>query len=196
MTPMSPEAVASPKLPKGQEALLKAVISVVAQKGLRGLTFRSLAAEANVSPALATHHFGTRETLIEEALKWSTAQAVASTHLQGFATSEDDYRDALTTSVVNETDLHIFQFEMILEARRRPELQPQIDDLYNTYLSAIKADAQSLGLSNVSDATFRAVFACIDGLIIQYLGGAITIQEFRESALLMWDLVIAKESQA
>lgn len=192
---MSKVASESNNLPKGQVALLQAVIRVVAQKGLRGLTFRSLASEAQVSPALAAHHFGTRETLIKEALKWSTAQAVDSTHLQGFATSEEDYREALTASVVSDTDLHVFQFEMILEARRRPELRPQIEELYETYLQAIKADARTLGLSDVSDATYRAVFACIDGLIMQYLGGSITIDEFRESALLMWNLVIAKEQK-
>lgn len=177
-------------MPKGREAILDAVIAVVAKRGLRGLTFRSLATEAKVSPTLAAHHFGTRDVLIAEALKWCTNRAVDSTHLRNFASSGSEYETALTESLVSESDLHAFQLEMILEAKRRPELQPAVKELYSTYLQAMRMGPEEMELQNVSQASLRAVFACIDGLILQYLGGAITLDEFSESALLIRNLIV------
>lgn len=183
------------KMPRGREALLAAVVKVVAEKGLRGLTFRSLAAEAKVSTTLAIHHFGTRETLIAEALAWAVAEAVNSTLLHGFASSGGEYREALSNSLLNDPDIHVFQIEMILEARRNSELQEHTKDFYWKYLNTMKSDAVALGITGVSDAMFRAVFAGIDGLILQYLGGAISLSEFNESLLLLWDLVVSGEKK-
>ena len=190
---MSGKSSNGSELPKGLQAIFDAVVKVVAHKGLRGLTFRSVAAEAGVSPTLAAHYFGTRDELIKATLLWVAEYAVTSTHLTGFASSEKDYEEALVSSVANEPELHAFQIEMILEAHRRPELQPALHDLYRTYLNAMRADAVATGLTDLSDATYRAVFASIDGLILQYFAGAITLAEFRESALLMWDTMIGRE---
>lgn len=189
---MSAKASKAPELPKGRQAILNAVVKVVAQKGLRGLTFRSVAAEAGVSPTLAAHYFGTRDVLIEETLAWVAAYSVDSTHLELIASSQGDYEDALADSVANEPELHAFQIEMILEARRRPELQPHLASLYQTYLSALRIGAERIGLTDLPEPTYRAVFACLDGLILQYFSGSITIGQFRESALVMWRLVVDK----
>ena len=43
---------------EGREALLQAAVRVVADKGLRGLTFRAVAEEAGVNNTLVVHHFG------------------------------------------------------------------------------------------------------------------------------------------
>jgi DNA-binding transcriptional regulator YbjK len=183
------DAQASPAMPKGQQAIMQAVVHVVAQKGLRGLTFRSVAAEAGVSPTLAAHYFKTRDELIKATLTWVANYAVDSTHLRSFLSEQQDYENALAWSIENEPDLHAFQIEMILEARRRPELKPALVDLYTTYLSALKSDAEILGLASLSEAAYRAVFAGIDGLILQYFIGAISIEQFRESTLVLWDSI-------
>ena len=164
----------------------------MAQKGLRGLTFRSLAAEAGVSPTLPAHYFGTRDTIIKETLSWVVKYSVASTHLARFTASEREYEDALVASLKDEPDIHAFQIEMILEAHRRPELQPAVSKLYSTYLQAMQTDAEFAGLTNISDAKYRTVFACIDGLILQYLSGAITDAQLRESASLAWSFIGAE----
>ena len=54
----------------GRQALLEAAIQVVAAEGLRGLTYRSGAAEAGVSHASVRYHFGDWSTLVEEALTY------------------------------------------------------------------------------------------------------------------------------
>lgn len=187
---MDPEdALTSPVMPKGQQAIMQAVVHVVAKKGLRGLTFRSVAAEAGVSPTLAAHYFRTRDELIKATLIWVANYAVDSTHLRSFLSKQQDYENALAWSIENEPDLHAFQIEMILEARRRPELKPALIELYTTYLFALKSDAEILGLVTLSEAAYRAVFAGIDGLILQYFIGAITIEQFRESTLVLWDSI-------
>ena len=60
----------------GREALMASTVHVVAQKGLRGLTFRSVAEHAGVNNTLVAHHFGTRDALIKAALEWSVEQSI------------------------------------------------------------------------------------------------------------------------
>ncbi len=59
----------APRYGEGRSALLAAAVHVGATRGLRHLTYRSVAAEAGVAPGLVAHHFGTRDALIEEALE-------------------------------------------------------------------------------------------------------------------------------
>lgn len=180
----------------GKEAIFQAVVHVVAEKGLRGLTFRAVAEHANVSFTLPAHYFKTRDVMIEETLRWASGQALESTHLATFASSKDEYRDALLHSLVHDPDLHIFQIEMIVEARRRPELQPQIQHLYGVYLQAMRNDVDALGTVQASDPLLRSVFASIDGLILQYIGGTMSVTELRDSLLALWDLVLGQRETA
>lgn len=172
----------------GRQAILEAVVLTVAKKGLRGLTFRSVAEAAGVSPALAAHHFGTREQLIAEALRWSITDAIDATHLSAFGNDMSEYESAVSQTLNTILDLHSFQLEMIMEASRRPELQPEINTLYNTYLAGL---SDSLGPDKqISHHLLRAYFASIDGLILQFLGGALDIEGFQSSLHEMTSLVM------
>lgn len=169
----------------GRQAILEAVVRVVAKSGLRGLTFRSLASEASVSPALVAHHFGTREGVIAEALSWVAQQAIVSTHLEKFDEPSSDFESALVDSLICEPEIHAFQIELMLEARRNPDLQVHIREIYNSYLSTMQLG--SPGKSSAGDrARHRAVFAGIDGLILQFFGGTLSMAEFRESLEILW----------
>ena len=165
---------------KGRRAILDAVVRVVGMKGLRGLTFRAIAQEADVSPSLIAHHFGTRDNTIAEALAWVSNYAITSTHLEAFSEDPAEFESALVASVLNEPELHAFQVELMLEARRQPALQEHIREIYQTYLDALNRGRPGAA-PKASSATYRTVFAGIDGLILQLYGGAITIAEFRES---------------
>ena len=52
------EAAPKPRYGGGRDALIEAAILVVAREGLRGLTIRSVAAEAGVTRGLFCSHFG------------------------------------------------------------------------------------------------------------------------------------------
>lgn len=152
----------------GRDALLAAVIDVVAEKGLRGVTYRSVAARAGVNHTLITHHFGSIEGLLAATLEWAVQRSIDETGLARMADFDEKFADALLASVSAEPELQLFQFEMLLEARRKPELKALLDRLYDNYISTVETALRERSL-DTDDELSRAVFAALDGLMLQFL---------------------------
>jgi AcrR family transcriptional regulator len=152
----------------GRDALLAAVIDVVAEKGLRGVTYRSVAARAGVNHTLITHHFGSIEGLLAATLEWAVQRSIDETGLARVADFDEKFADALLASVSAEPELQLFQFEMLLEARRKPELKALLDRLYDNYISTVEGALRERFL-DTDDELSRAVFAALDGLMLQFL---------------------------
>jgi AcrR family transcriptional regulator len=150
----------------GREALMNAAITIVGQRGLRGLTYRAVAQAAGVTHALVTHHFGSREALISEAL----ASSVRSVEHATFDSGEElqDFAADLPSFIANEEDLLAFQYELTMEARRQPELNPDIQKMYTDVLERIEERLAAFGCPD--DVAFaRVVLAAIDGMILQQI---------------------------
>src|SRR6478752_3148037 len=164
---------ATPKYGEGREALLRGVVDVVSQKGLRGLTFRAVAEAAGVNNSLVAHHFGTRDALIEAALLWSSEQSIGASRLREAAENGGTFTEALLELLLEDPGLQVFQYEMILEARRRPELAGPVAALYESYVDTLSA--------------------ALDGLVMQYLAGvgrdeiAAALEEVHQVVLLRRD---------
>jgi AcrR family transcriptional regulator len=152
----------------GRDALLAAVVDVVAEKGLRGVTYRSVAGRAGVNHTLITHHFGSIEGLLAATLEWAVQRSIDETGLARVADFDEQFADALLDSVSAEPELQLFQFEMLLEARRKPELRALLDRLYDNYISTVESALQARSL-DADDELSRAVFAALDGLMLQFL---------------------------
>ncbi|OPX10273.1 hypothetical protein B1790_13285 [Mycobacterium sp. AT1] len=155
-------------------------MTAVARKGLRGLTFRAVAEEAGVNNTLIAHHFGSRDKLLEAALEWSVDRAIAGADLSEYASGAPAFRTALIENVFSEPDSAAFQYEMILEARRRPELQPVVRELYRKYVDRIAAGRLRDG-EPASDALNLALFAALDGLMLQFICGSITVDQVTDA---------------
>jgi TetR/AcrR family transcriptional regulator, regulator of biofilm formation and stress response len=156
-----------PRYGEGREALLRAAIRVVARGGLRQLTYRAVAAEAGVTHGLVAHHFGSREALLEEALRFSIERSVSSSLLEPGTRTVEDFASALAGIVADDPDLQAFQYELLLEARRQPQLRVYADELYETYRSATRCQLKALGADD--DALADVIFAALDGLVFQQL---------------------------
>ena len=154
----------------GREALLAATVFVVARKGLRGATFRAVADRAGVNNSLVAHHFGTRDALIEAALEWSVQQSIGMSQLEALPGTEEEFCRSILALIAENPDLQIFQYEMILEARRRPELGAAVRKLYSSYVSALSDGLRRIGVDTRA-GTAEAVFAALDGLVLQLLAG-------------------------
>lgn len=165
---------------EGKEALLRATVRVVARKGLRGLTFRAVASDAGVNNTLIAHHFGSRDNLLASALEWSVDRSIAAADLSEYATDAEAYRAALVKNVLSEPDIEIFQYEMILESSRRAELQPAIRQLYRRYVGALAAGRALLG-EPANESLNLAMFAALDGLMLQFLSRAITAEQLTDA---------------
>jgi TetR/AcrR family transcriptional regulator, regulator of biofilm formation and stress response len=152
---------------EGKEALIRAVIRVVARNGLRNLTYRSVAAEAGVTHGLVAHHFGSRDALLEQALRYSLERSVNISMLEPGTGRLEDLAATLAEIVTADPDLQAFQFELTLEARRRPELRPHVVELYNRYRDAARRELARHGVHDPAIAD--VVFAALDGLVFQQI---------------------------
>ena len=169
-----------PRYGEARDALLAAAIRTVARFGLRGLTYRAVAAEAGVSYGAVSHHFGSRDALIAEALHLSAARAVGLSSLEPKTGRIEDFVDDLTTAVEQAKDAHAFQFELALESRRDRALKPPVRDLYQLYERAVSRELSHIGFGE--DAAFvRLVFAALDGLVFQQVIGVSSRREVEES---------------
>ncbi|MGW0576619.1 TetR/AcrR family transcriptional regulator [Streptomyces sp. NPDC002920] len=153
---------ARPGYGEGREALLAAAVKVVARGGLRKLTYRSVAAEAGVTHGLVVHHFGSRDALLEEALRWSVRRSIETSSLVPVSGRLEDFVATLPGFVTADPDLQAFQYELKLEASRRPELQRHVDMLYDVYRDAVR---EALACFGVSQTMVEIVFAALEGLV-------------------------------
>lgn len=157
-----------PRSAPGRAALLQAAVRVMDRDGMRGLTYRSVAQEAGVSHGLVRHHFGSRDTLIHEAVLDLAERSLESTHLGSDIGRLGDLGAGTAKMLTEPENLPSVDYELILEARRRPELAPAVHALYDRYLEATRHDLARLGLEG-DEALARLVFAALDGLVLQLL---------------------------
>jgi AcrR family transcriptional regulator len=156
----------TPGYGEGRQALLAAAVHVVGTRGLRHLTYRSVAQEAGVAHGLVAHHFGTRDALLQAALEFSLANSVDSISARPGSGDLDALFAGVVEMVQDNPDDQAFQYELILEARRRPELRPQVEQVYATYRQALRAELEAAGIA-ADDALVHLVFAAVDGLVFQ-----------------------------
>jgi AcrR family transcriptional regulator len=157
-----------PRHGQGREALLAATVHVVAREGLRGLTYRAVADEAGVANTLVAHHFGTRDALLQAALEWAAEQSIGISLLEPATGRLEDFAAGLAELVADDAGMQAFQYELSLEARRRPELLPAVQRMYGAYIQATRRELMRMGLDEPSDDLARAVFALLDGIVLQH----------------------------
>ncbi len=153
---------------EGRDALCEALARIVAREGLDGVTFRSVAAEAGVTHGLASYHFGNRETMIVEALTWATRESIALGRLGEDAATLEQFAADVPALMAEQPQEAIFQFQLALEAQRRPELLAQVQATYDEYVSEVRGTLTRLGLAD-DEPLARLAFAAIDGLSVQQL---------------------------
>lgn len=147
----------------GRQALLRATISVVARSGLRRLTYREVAAEAGLSHSLVRHHFGSRDALIAEALAYAVEQSLTDT--MAAPGRPDDFARGVDTLADREREMQAFQYEMLLESTRRPELRAAVLAYYESYQTTIRDWLRSLGI--VDDDLAEVIWLALDGLVFR-----------------------------
>ncbi|MFE7524712.1 TetR/AcrR family transcriptional regulator [Kitasatospora sp. NPDC057542] len=153
----------------GRTALLDAAVRVVARGGLRKLTYRAVAEEAGVTHGLVVHHFGSRDALIEEAVTHAIRSSLSTSTLGAGTGGPADFATGLAEMVEAGPELQAFQYELLLEARRRPELLAQLRGLYEEYFEASRRELDRILPGPVSPGMSRLVFAALEGLVLHQL---------------------------
>ncbi|WP_449283052.1 TetR/AcrR family transcriptional regulator [Leucobacter sp.] len=154
-------------LPSGRAALLRATIVVVAAGGLRALTYRAVAAEAGVSHGLVRHHFGSRDQLIAEAMEFAIDESLRGSNMLSSALTAAEFAAGIESLADREAGIQSFQYELLLESRRRPELRPLAEQHYRAYREAISRQLTRLG---VDDAELtELIWFALDGIVFKQL---------------------------
>lgn len=154
--------------PQLRERIAAAAQTLIAERGVQGLTHRAVATAADVSLSSTTYYFATLDDLIHLALE-RTVDTYAETqrdfydHLVG--ASRDDLITALTDMTMDcfgpHRDHAVLQYELYLAALRRPALRAtaaRYSDLSITALTRC-----------IAPVTARAVHDLMAGLIMRGL---------------------------
>ena len=80
-----------------------------------------------------------------------------------------DFAAGLADMVTREPAMQTFQYELMLESRRTPELLPQIRALYDEYFTATERALSRSLPEGTSPALTRLVFAALEGLVLHQL---------------------------
>lgn len=152
----------------GRAALLKATVRVVARLGMRGLTYRAVAQEAGVAHGLVAHHFGSRDALITAAFREDARTHDTPATLNPGTGDIADIGARISQIVATHSLEERYQYEMILESLRRPELIDDVRQIYRSFTDALARELQLVGADRVEPLS-RVVFAALDGLILQQL---------------------------
>ncbi|MDI9903306.1 TetR/AcrR family transcriptional regulator [Rhodococcus sp. IEGM 1409] len=147
--------------------LARATVSVIARSGLRGLTIAAVAVEAGTDEEVL-RSFGSTDALVDVALRYALDKSASIFADITPRSSLDNFVEHLTDLVARDPDLQVFQYELMLESRRTPRLDPHVKLLYATYLEATSQALTRLGITADEDLTLL-VYSAIEGFIMHQL---------------------------
>lgn len=165
--PATADAAAPAAPAAGREALLRATIVVVATGGLRALTYRAVAAEAGVSHGLVRHHFGTRDRLLAEAMDYAIAESLRRSNMLSPRLTVADFASGIESLAERDSEIQAFQYELLLESRRRPELHAAVERHYEAYRDAIARQVAQLGVRD--PALVEVIWFALDAIVFKQL---------------------------
>ncbi|MET7367123.1 TetR family transcriptional regulator [Streptomyces sp. NPDC005566] len=152
--------------PERRDRIIDAAIRVVADRGIAGLSHRSVAAEADVPLGSTTYHFASLDELLIAALRRCNDNFARVARESAYLADPDaDLADELTRLLTEcfeggRGPLEL-EYELYLAALRRPALRA---------VAAEWTDGVSSLLTDRTDpATARAVAALLDGISLQVL---------------------------
>jgi DNA-binding transcriptional regulator YbjK len=159
-----------------REQILEATLLVIGRSGREAVTHRAVAEEAGVPLGSTTYYFDSRDDLLGQAL-----EHVARSETERYAQLGEEMRKARTPCQLADMLLdelifeaqdrttYIAEYELWLEAGRRPELREAATAWCNAVQLAIAGALDKLG-STDPGADASLVVAALDGLGERVLG--------------------------
>ncbi|MDD3269308.1 MAG: TetR/AcrR family transcriptional regulator [Syntrophomonadaceae bacterium] len=121
--------------------LMQVTIDVIAEEGFQSVTIRKVAAKAGVNIAAVNYHFGSKDALINEALKQVTDQLKnAFEYLQ---TCSDDAESKLAIFIKNYTDI-LFKYPDIIKNMINHAIHDKPVDQQVEYIAFLKTEGFEL----------------------------------------------------
>ena len=150
-------------------------LELIGEHGIAGLTNRSIAAAAGISPGTLTYHFSGQEELVREVLENFVTEETS--RLQSVTTALEDATVDVETAarmavaVIEEAVTRreqIGQFEIYLHAARNVDVRDAVSRCYRAYDELSAAALKSLGASE-PHVLAPALTALLDGVELRRL---------------------------
>jgi DNA-binding transcriptional regulator YbjK len=157
-----------------REALLEAVLSIVAEVGAEAVTHRRVAERAGLPLASTTYWFDSKEDLLTAALELAAERDVARLHALAVELRERDPLEAVLDAVLDPLDEPTSRaslmatYALLLEAARRPALQALARRWTGAYVDTIGELLERAGSASPREDT-RLILAAADGLLLEEL---------------------------
>lgn len=162
-----------PRGPARREALLDAVLRIVAELGTDAVTHRRVAEEAELPLASTTYWFESKEHLLTAALELAAERDIGRLrdHVSAGLGPTDPLElavSAILTPAEPSRSSLITTYALLLEAARRPGLREIAQRWTAAYLDTIGVLLKRAG-SRTPRADAELLLAAADGLIIEHL---------------------------
>ncbi|MGO2658146.1 TetR/AcrR family transcriptional regulator [Mycetocola reblochoni] len=165
--PPTRTAQAKPAYGEARGELIGATVRVVARRGMRGLSHRSVAAEAGVAHGLIGHYFGSTTALLAATLDAVLERSLVVDPVALLLREPPASGAELTSWIRDVQEIQVFEYEVHLAARREQELRPLSERLYRGYAEFAARAYEQAGYLRPDDAVLDAVTAAIDGIVLQ-----------------------------
>jgi len=152
-------------------ALLDAAVEVIAEQGVAGATHRAIAARAGMSTSTTSYFFSSLDQLIAAALNVVGERIVArvdavTASVADAELSPQEAIDRFVDAVLSEPEPDtVAQFEIYLECRRRPHLQPTAHRIMASIERGAEESLRALGVGHAEERA-PMVVALLDGLAL------------------------------
>ncbi len=139
--------------------IVEAALRVIARDGVNAATHRAVAAEAGVALASTTYHFSSKDEIVTEALELAIDRSIAAverTTAPPGPTSPAGLVDRLVELVealcAEDQAPLAAQYELLIEAGRRPELRRLAERWDRAYLGGLRAVVAAAGIRAPGEA--------------------------------------------
>ena len=162
-----------------RDQMLSAAATLIAERGFSDTRIADVAERVGASPALVIYYFGTKDSLLTEALRWSERSFYVAT--EEMLRSTDKLRDRLEilvewTLVADKTDAHSgdwgLWFDLWAQAFRHPAVKKdraELDHQWRDLLArVVQAGIDDGEIGQVDVETFAIMWgSLLDGLVDQ-----------------------------
>jgi TetR/AcrR family transcriptional regulator, regulator of biofilm formation and stress response len=171
-----------------ERPLMEATLRIIGRKGLDGVTHRAVAAEAKMSVGAVTHHFASRDIMVDAALAFALSREVGrlralAFNLRGRAFDVEGWIDELVNWYAQELktqpEIHIACYEAFLAAARNARHRAVVVEWFDTWRQSAELALRAAGSSEPRRHAELFVSALI-GLLMQQL--ATPRRDFRQAA--------------
>lgn len=167
-------------VPKGEarrEAITRAALSLIGERGPDAVTHRAVAERAGLPLAATTYWFESKEQLLQEAFLLAAREEVVRVEavvleLAPRELQADEWAaavaGALATDLEDNPSRHVAFTELVLEGTRRPWLREEVGRWEDAWLGLAEMGLRALGSADPT-ADARLVVGAITGLMLGQL---------------------------